>query len=886
MTNSILRPEARPLQWHNLYHTQQRALQVLLHQLNYAIDDLRNRDKSDDTDNLVLSWIRHDALTRLSMLEGSRGSGKTTVLLTLLELCRNVARLSSNAPLDVRSMLEKIDPRTVWLDPIDLDMFPRSANLLAAILARLELRVNRQAAEDMDRHHQKPLQRLTELYRKVAVAWGSYEEPLEPDNLDAYATNVKRIERERMELRADFSHLLDELASKVFHRSHTDPLFVLPIDDVDLNPMRCFSVLSVLRQISVPRLFVVLLGNCVVAREMVRVHFLKDFSQGTFSFEGWRQSNMDGIFHLAELTAEAWLRKSVPPQQQIHIEDLTPSEIMLFKPAGPKGEPRPPLFELLAELSIPVFAPDDFTALEAISPHPLALAFGQRIETLLDLLLFPGFSDTDEAPKNEESSGQDDVDAWKGRRDSRPEIIETLVKRSVYGAPARIRAVPRNLADIWFRAKSIITDSGERPKEWFQRWRGVLKLALDLCLEEIAQDRALSRTEQERLSQLLTRAWRDESDLGGIPLTFRIDSEPARIVRNSAVKFDLPITEPDNGSNASTGKRRMKTQVLCRGNIVVREMAGWEILSYREADQTANGDGMPASGATASQACSRSTAAQFIIFHDLMTLSNRRRAGIFPLLPFRHPWAFTEWTSGPYGFVNLHWPHPLLNSFWEYDIFLKGWNRLVRSLVPFAGYGEVHNPVEPTQAFDALLFAWIDLSHAIMTWEPPCVVYDNVPGLLDQGSDEGKWINLIGRLEQSAAVSEKSSIYSLRLSRWLTRIALLFMPELSGDAGKGASRKTGVASALRAVSRSPALRGFWSRNSPTIQDSRTNILAWLWNQNMRPLAEQIIRQSKSVTRDSEALLRETAPDLKVVQRRAKEQPKAADEVDKDVITGP
>jgi hypothetical protein len=48
-----------------------------------------------------------------------------------------------------------------------------------------------------------------------------------------------------------------------------NPLFVLPIDDLDLNPTACLAVLNLLRVVSVPRLFTVVLGDLEVAEVVV-----------------------------------------------------------------------------------------------------------------------------------------------------------------------------------------------------------------------------------------------------------------------------------------------------------------------------------------------------------------------------------------------------------------------------------------------------------------------------------------------------------------------------------------------------------------------------------------------------------------------------------------
>jgi hypothetical protein len=64
-------------------------------------------------------------------------------------------------------------------------------------------------------------------------------------------------------LNKNLSRALDELVAIIPRVCGvTDPIFVLPVDDLDLNPaVRCLEVLRLLRMIHAPRLFVLALGD-------------------------------------------------------------------------------------------------------------------------------------------------------------------------------------------------------------------------------------------------------------------------------------------------------------------------------------------------------------------------------------------------------------------------------------------------------------------------------------------------------------------------------------------------------------------------------------------------------------------------------------------------
>jgi hypothetical protein len=838
-TDSLLRPEAQPLGWEFLNDSQRRAFRQLASQIEGAIDDLTHRDelqKELATDR-VLTWIRHDMQARLSMLEGGRGSGKTTVLLSLLDICDRDAHKQPGVPDDLRDPLDKIDKRSIWLDPIDLDMFPRSANLLAAILARIEVRIKRQLERDPQRDDPAAQRLLHNLYRKVAVAWGEYEGLAEAQNLDAYATDVKRTEQQRLELRSDFAELLNLLASGIFHGKRIeDPLFVLPIDDLDLNPTRCFSVLNVLRQISVPRLYAVMLGNFDLLGAMVHLKFLSDFrhASGNGLNDKWLTLDRLRFGHLAEQTAEAWIRKSIPPLQRIVIAELRPHEVLLFRPPGVTQEKHRFLFELLSELPIVLRAPDDFTPGHAVS-QSLRQVFGRPVANFLDFCLFPGFRAP--SPLQWGSTTPDGAtgyhalaEALRGMNgDAVREAFARRTNESAYLAPSRIRSVPRNVADIWLRVQHVVR--AEESQSADGKWRRLMQLAKDLCREEVLQDAALRPAERSALDQAMDRCLEREADLDAVPLAFSCELEPPHTIRTTDEAHETPREAPE-----------VDETFVCRRDIIVRETSGWRLVPRSD-----NADGR--------QECRRETAAHFMIFHDLVTLANRRLRGIFPDMPYRQLWAETEWNAGPYESTHLRWPHPLLNSFWEYDIFLQGWNQTIRCVTPQAEDGN--------RVAESLQFAWIDLSLAVMTWESPWVsrsgeVVVSVP----PGQED--WRELGARLERAVERTKEVSHYGLRFSRWLTRLALLFMPEVLGAGfaserrrqGRGVARK-GSASSLLPLG--PALEGFWLENAEFIQIKRMETLYKLTSEGMKQVVQKILKESKKPGAGLQNVIKRTTP---------------------------
>jgi hypothetical protein len=230
------------------------------------------------------SWVEPWAASRTVFLHGDRGTGKTTVLLSLSRASCSMPDdrdYPRGYPEERREALRTMTERAVWLEPIGMDVFPASANLLAAFLARIDQAVRRQiqvCGEGLDAagdctdggalgrvpYYEKALRRLQHLQTAVAVAWDG-NLPARGGQLDpdSYAVEVANAERMRLSLQRDLSQALDDLACYLyrFSASVRNPLFVLPVDDVDLDPLRCLDVLKLLRLIQVPRLFALVVGN-------------------------------------------------------------------------------------------------------------------------------------------------------------------------------------------------------------------------------------------------------------------------------------------------------------------------------------------------------------------------------------------------------------------------------------------------------------------------------------------------------------------------------------------------------------------------------------------------------------------------------------------------
>ncbi len=79
------------------------------------------------------------------MVSGGRGTGKTSLLLTL----QREVILASTAPRAIYAdPLAELQQRIVWLETLDLEPLPQGTGLMAAIMARIDQAVNEDSDKD------------------------------------------------------------------------------------------------------------------------------------------------------------------------------------------------------------------------------------------------------------------------------------------------------------------------------------------------------------------------------------------------------------------------------------------------------------------------------------------------------------------------------------------------------------------------------------------------------------------------------------------------------------------------------------------------------------------------------------------------------------------
>lgn len=344
-----LRSTERRARFETLSSDQRRALGILVDLLAEATGSLPTR--GEWTSEEMPERAELDLTSRVLLLNGGMGSGRTTVVRTLqgaLEEPEAIlgsatkSDLTGNALVEAGDVLRKtregvegIKNKVIVLEPLRLPSIPREVSILTALLARVETtlrsHVESQGAAGLP-NTKRVVDELRELQQDVALA-GNESLRRRLDQLSADSDALERLHRERsqLNLRQRLSGTLRQVARDGFGR--LDPaMFVLVIDDTDATPGPIPDLLEQLRMVEVPELAVVIVGDIGILEAVMKLHLASRFrtpSGVALDPERAGISESDMVAITSRL-ARSSIREYLPYHQRI---DVT-SHIAHVKPVG------------------------------------------------------------------------------------------------------------------------------------------------------------------------------------------------------------------------------------------------------------------------------------------------------------------------------------------------------------------------------------------------------------------------------------------------------------------------------------------------------------------------------------------------------------------------
>jgi hypothetical protein len=654
-----LRPEALPLPYHTLFAVQKEAYRLLAGRLARAVTEVPRPGAARPPApgfNLDI-----DRKSRVAVVSGERGTGKTSAVLSLIHdvLTRKGPDFGKEEAGDklardaLRKDVEALFGRVVWLDMLDMSPLPASANLFSAILVRLEeaaARLLPQAlAEERPRsyldapdRYDSPLEKLRRLQTDVAVSWeGNLRERSGALEASAFAAEVRRVEHVRLKLNARLTEVLDGLTAEVGRRPGGEPdvLFVLPVDDFDLNPPRCLELLEMLRTLSVPRLFYVVLGDVDVAETMCGLQLAADVArvagqapQAEFlPFHRW---DVQAI--VANVGGNV-IRKLLPPNQRVYLAALQVEQALQLRPPG-KQPPDPSVADWLKRV------PFDFPCLGAQVRRRFPQANPDHPVMLHDFLFAASSTPTGEP---------------------------------FYYARRFLQMPLRQLVDFWLTLEKTVKSPDPQADILEAFRRGLHHFCRDIFHAEE------SLPPEARL--LFRAGFNLEPDT-----SWAMSLAPFQVVPvMGPARVEVPCRPGQPGTPpAGAGPPNPPPEPLT-WTVRAQSTAGWEFRNTR------------ASGEPQRPFLAPSTVGLLVFYTDLVTLArgDGEPNTLFTMTKTVYRLAATKYQFQGKRLPWLSWPFPPVLTFWEADKFLDAWAKVVRRLDSESRTGNVSPDLIPALVY-------------------------------------------------------------------------------------------------------------------------------------------------------------------------------------------
>jgi len=353
-TGFKLRSEAGVVAWGALTEEQREAGKQVHGLLREMAVSTEKVDKPKPSFLPRLDKTRHN---RVLLIDGGRGSGKTELLLTVLDFWRSyfLDEQPKGAPVydDVDALHPDIKAsyslrgRVVPVGLLDLHPLPPSTNLLFHIIGRFE-RVVEWLEEDGKAEHQPAAWHFSGsseldsrktwqgLLKAAAAGWdGNVKERGARLDLEAYAMELEESERQRLNVVDTFAAFLDALVKDFPRRCNLNkppmpmPLFVLAVDDADMDPSRSVELLETVRMLWHPRLAFVLTGHSELFVHTLAEHFLGELRQ-PLKGSGVVASELVGLVenrpHLR--LANDVYEKIIPTGHRCRVLPISPPQVM------------------------------------------------------------------------------------------------------------------------------------------------------------------------------------------------------------------------------------------------------------------------------------------------------------------------------------------------------------------------------------------------------------------------------------------------------------------------------------------------------------------------------------------------------------------------------
>lgn len=632
-----LRPEAGPIPYWKHHKRAQESINFIIRVIKAAADRVKESEGISGDPSLDTNRA-----SRICFVSGEPGSGKSTLYLTLRAMLTKKENIYSEGYPTNEKNLSNLQGKVKLLDPLDLEVAGNEReNLLAAVLVRLFRKLDPPSSNINSKNCEDAIKELEELSTDIGIAWdGNLQARAGALDPDTYSGEVMRTQSARLRVNERLRDSLTKIAKEGCFDCTEETLFVLPVDDLYLNPNASLQLLRLLRMISIPRLFFLIMGDINTVEALFIEKSLADWTgvAGNILFVN-RQDRFEAALTRATELRARYLRKLLPPGQRTTIEAMDWYEALNLEVDLPTGNEK--VGEVLEELLVKVELDEKLDGGKS------------RFTSLLSFLISPPLTSFDSTKMPSEKKNR--ADRAKGVYDTNPldelslDREELRKYRSAYTAVQIFDATPREIMDVASALREVIlkkpTQSKKTPEERIPELLSSITDIVNLVREE---NSFLNSKQQEILEKVLpTRVYSpedinlktDQLELRQVARTWKSQIEKNAWIRNHRSWNLGPLSvnkEIDNNPYAKLPPRP----------------AAWFILLHDIAWEWSHDS---------------------ITVNLVNKLCQELNTGNLPTSEDGKP--LSGWAFGLTGSGYKHFPIPEFNTFRDLDRFLFVWSR-------------------------------------------------------------------------------------------------------------------------------------------------------------------------------------------------------------------
>ena len=482
----VLRREARPMPYKALNKSQLKAMEAVVAALKEAVAQAKRSGKRKNADG----FIDPDRVSRLFFVSGQPGSGKSSIYVTLRALLNKAEqRLDFDGKGKYEGKipgLDRLNGAIRWLEPMDLEVAgDEGENLLAAMLVRI-FEATDGSSSIQSKDCRDALGKLSELANDIGIAWdGNLKARAASLDPDSYSQEVMRAQRTKLGTNRRLREALDALLENKCFGCEREKIFVLPIDDFYLKPNVSLELLRLLRMVSVPRLFFLIMGDIKTMEALFFEKALADWTNvaGPQVFASLEKRREEEILPRIREMRARYLRKLLPPEQRAIIDWTQWDETLRYEPSAHDSSDY--MHTLLSKICI------WYRVGPESDPSRMAL---------LKFLFTPTCSEGQTENANDKSSAPVNCSDSISKELAAAEEKRLRTFREAYSALQILDATPREVADLWMGLKELAESNCNQQKQHDDKEAPkYLKKAVDFALLAIEEQDYLTEEQQDIL---------------------------------------------------------------------------------------------------------------------------------------------------------------------------------------------------------------------------------------------------------------------------------------------------------------------------------------------------------------------------------------------------